>query len=203
MFTGIVTDIATVRSLDKANGTGLALAVPFATSGIDVGASICCAGVCLTVVEKGPRWLRFDASEETLKRTTIDGWKQGTPVNIERALKASDALGGHIVMGHIDAIAEVLDIVPMEGGEKFTFSLPKSIAHLVAEKGCIAIDGVSLTVNGVAAESFDLVIIPHTKQATTFKSLKKSDKVNLEADIFARYSARLNEVRDQDYAKTR
>ena len=196
MFTGIITDIGTVKALETGNGAKLTLSVPFDAGSVAIGASVCCAGVCLTVTEKGGNWLSFDASEETLNRTTIGGWKDGTPVNMERSLKAGDELGGHMVMGHVDAVGEVMTIEEMDGGEKFIFSLPKPIAHLVAEKGCISVDGVSLTVNGAGPDTFDLAIIPHTKKVTTFKSLKKGDKVNLEADIFARYSARLNEMQE-------
>ena len=194
MFTGIITDIARVKSLEKGNGARLFLSVPFETGGIEIGASVCCAGVCLTVAEKGDGWLAFDVSGESLAHTTIGGWGEGTLVNIEHSLKAGDELGGHMVMGHVDGVSEILEIASMDGGRKFIFSLPKSIGHLVAEKGCIALNGVSLTVNGVGRSAFDLAIIPHTKDTTTFKSLKKGDKVNVEADIFARYSARLNKV---------
>ena len=196
MFTGIVTDVGEVRALEKAGGAKLVLSVPFATDKVAIGASVCCAGACLTVTEKGPDWLAFDASEETLRRTTIGGWKPGTPVNLERSLKAGDELGGHVVMGHVDAVSEVRDVKSAGNADIFTFSLPKNIAHLVAEKGSIAVDGVSLTVNAVAGDEFSVAVIPHSKAVTAFKSLKKGDKVNVEADIFARYSARLQEVKD-------
>ncbi len=194
MFTGIITDIGTVRTIFMENGAKLTLAVPFDASGVTIGASVACNGICLTVTGRDDASLAFEASAETLARTTLGGWAEGDAVNIERSLKAGDELGGHMVMGHVDAVAKVLDIREIEGGQGITLELPSAIAHLVAEKGSVAVNGVSLTVNSVAEDRFEVAIIPHTSKVTTFKSLKSGDKVNLEADVFARYSARLKEV---------
>lgn len=192
MFTGIVT--ATGR-VSARKGGNLTLKVPFSTDDVAIGASVSCSGVCLTVTAKTADTLDFDVSEETLNRTTIGSWDEGREINLERSLKAGDELGGHMVMGHVDAVAGVVAREPLEGAEKLTFNLPARIAHLVAEKGSVAIDGVSLTVNGVGNKTFDVAIIPHTGDVTTLKSLKKGDKVNMEADVFARYSARLMDVK--------
>jgi len=195
MFTGIITAVGKVQAISRENGAKLTLATPFATADVAIGASVACNGVCLTVTEKGEKLLSFDATEETLNRTTLGNWRAGTPVNLERSLKAGDDLGGHMVMGHVDAISEITAIEPIEGGWTLTLALPGAIAHLVAEKGSVALDGVSLTVNNVGEDSFSVAIIPHTGAVTTFQNLKAGDKVNLEADVFARYSARLQEVK--------
>jgi riboflavin synthase len=195
MFTGIITAVGAVQAMSRENGVKLTLSTPFATGDVAIGASLACNGICLTVTEKGPKTLSFEASEETLERTTLGAWAEGTPVNLERSLKAGDELGGHMVMGHIDGISEISAIEPIEGGQTLTLTLPGAITHLVAEKGSIALDGVSLTVNRVGPEDFSVAIIPHTRAATTFKGLKTGDKVNVEADVFARYSARLQEVK--------
>ncbi len=194
MFTGIVTDIGVVSQILRKNGAKLTLSVPFDTASVAVGSSLACAGVCLTVAGKGKTTLEFEASEETLARTTLGGWDKGSRVNLERSLRAGDELGGHFVMGHIDATAEVLAVSGLEGAQKLVLSLPETIAHLVAEKGSIAVDGVSLTVNKVEKNRFEVAIIPHTEKVTTLAGLKPGDKVNLEADVFARYSARLREL---------
>jgi len=195
MFTGIITAVGSVRALSRENGVKVTLDVPFVTNEVAVGASVACNGICLTVVDRGEKALTFEASEETLKRTTLGNWGEGTPVNLERSLKAGDELGGHMVMGHVDAVAEITAIEPIEGGKAMTLSLPAEIAHLVAEKGSVTLDGVSLTVNGVSGETFTVAIIPHTAAVTTFRNRKTGDKVNVEADVFARYSARLQEVK--------
>ena len=194
MFTGIISAIGTVQEISRENGLRLTLSVPFSTADVAIGASLACNGICLTVSGKSDETLYFDASEETLARTTLGGWKIEDEINIERPLKAGDELGGHMVMGHVDAVVEILEIRKIEGGRAFRFVLPASIAHLVAEKGSVTLNGVSLTINGVEKDTFSVAIIPHTEAVTTFKSLKVSDKVNLEADVFARYSARLKEV---------
>lgn len=194
MFTGIITNIGTVRTVSHGNGAKLTLSVPFATDDVTVGASVCCNGICLTVIGKDKESLSFETSAETLTRTTLGGWQVSDAINLERSLKAGDELGGHMVMGHVDAVAEILEISKIEGGRAFRFALPAPIAHLVAEKGSVTLNGVSLTVNRVKENHFEVALIPHTEAVTTFKSLKAGDKVNLEADVFARYSARLKEV---------
>ena len=193
MFTGIITDIGEIAGIVHENGAKLTLSVPFSTDGVDIGASVACSGICLTVVEKSQNTLTFEASEETLSKTTLGNWQKGGAVNLERSLKEGDELGGHFVMGHVDAAAEVLKISTLEGAKNLTFSLPDEMLRLVAKKGSIAIDGVSLTVNAVQADTFEVAIIPHTEKVTTLAALKVGDKVNLEADVFARYSARLQE----------
>lgn len=198
MFTGIVEAKGKVRETGKARGLRLVLEVPLDVKSVHIGASVSVAGACLTVAEKGKGWLAFDLSAETQGRTRLGFLKAGEEVNLERALHAGDELGGHIVMGHVDAVAEVLSIEPVSGGKNVTVRLPKEIAHLVAPKGSVALDGVSLTVNSVGEDRFSVMVIPHTLEATTLGALKAGDKVNLEADLFARYSARLSEaMRDE------
>jgi len=199
MFTGIITDIGTVRTIFNKNGTKLTLGVAFDVADVKIGASVACNGICLTVTGRDEKGLSFDASGETLARTTLGTWAEGDEINIERSLKAGDELGGHMVMGHVDAVAKVLKISEIEGGKGITLEMPGAIAHLIAEKGSIAVDGVSLTVNAIGPGRFEVAIIPHTEAVTTFRSLKSGDKVNLEADVFARYSARLKEVRGDSF----
>ncbi len=194
MFTGIVTDIGEISEISLGNGAKLTLIVPFPTDMVALGASVACSGICLTVTGKGENTLSFEASEETLARTTLGSWQKGGKVNIERSLKAGDELGGHFVMGHVDATAEVLGISPLEGAINLTLSLARPMLSLVAKKGSVAVDGVSLTVNEVGKKRFEIAIIPHTGKVTTLGALKAGDKVNLEADVFARYSARLIET---------
>ena len=197
MFTGIISAVGKVKAITHENGAKLVLGTPFVVVDVAMGASIACNGICLTVMEKGDKTLSFEASQETLDRTTLGGWGTSTPVNLERSLKAGDELGGHMVMGHVDGVAEITAIQPIEGGKAVTLTLPAAITHLVAEKGGIAVDGVSLTVNQVGDNDFTVAIIPHTGAVTTFKDLGVGDKVNVEADVFARYSARLQDVKDK------
>lgn len=199
MFTGIITDIGTVRTIFNKGGTKLTLGVAFDVADVKIGASVACNGICLTVTGRDEKGLSFEASAETLARTTLGTWAEGDEINIERSLKAGDELGGHMVMGHVDAVAKVLKISEIEGGKGITLEMPGAIAHLIAEKGSIAVDGVSLTVNAIGPGRFEVAIIPHTEAVTTFRSLKSGDKVNLEADVFARYSARLKEVRGDSF----
>ena len=194
MFTGIITDIGEIAGIVHESGTKLTLSAPFSTDSVKIGTSVACSGVCLTVVEKKQNTLVFEASEETLGKTSLGRWQKGTKINLERSLKAGDELGGHFVMGHVDAVAEILEISTLEGAKNLTLSLPGAMLSLVAKKGSVAIDGVSLTVNAVSNETFEVAIIPHTEKVTTLGRLKIGDKVNLEADVFARYSARLNEI---------
>lgn len=201
MFTGIVTALGTVREVQPIGGghdmrvsIGVApayLAEPAAV----LGASICCSGVCLTVVRLGSDEFAVDASAETLARTTLGGWRPGSRVNLERSLRVGDELGGHIVAGHIDAVAEVLEANPENASVRWRFRVPDGLARHVASKGSVALDGVSLTVNEVGPDSFGVNIIPHTAAHTTFGTLQPGDRVNFEVDTLARYVARLTEFR--------
>jgi riboflavin synthase len=201
MFTGIVTALGIVRELQPI-GSGLDLrlvvgcapeflAIPRAT---EIGGSIACSGVCLTAVELGGDWFAAQASAETLARTTLGGWKPGTRVNLERPLRLGDELGGHLVSGHVDGVAEVLSATPENASVRWRFRAPSSVARYIAEKGSVALDGVSLTVNEVKGQDFGVNIIPHTASVTTFAVLQPGGHVNIEADTIARYVARLHEA---------
>ena len=191
MFTGIITDVGRVRAVKRQGDTRFTVETAFDMETVPIGASIANNGVCLTVVEKGPGWFAVQASAETLSKTTLGGWDEGTRVNLERALKVGDELGGHIVSGHVDGVASVVDIRPDGESKRFTFEAPATLAKYIASKGSVALDGVSLTVNEVDGARFGVNIIPHTQDATTFGALKAGDRVNLEIDMLARYVARL------------
>jgi riboflavin synthase len=196
MFTGLVSDVGKVRSVEKRGDTHFVIATHYDVSEIGMGASIACAGVCLTVTDKGTakdRWFAVTASGETLSKTTLGRWKKGTAVNLERPLRVGDEFGGHIVTGHIDGVAELASRKPEGESVRMVFKLPKKLARFIAEKGSVALDGVSLTVNTVKGRSFGVNIIPHTAKVTTFGRLKPGDKVNVEVDLMARYLARLGE----------
>jgi len=191
MFTGIVSDLGRVRALEKRGDTRIEIETAYDTSEIELGASIACSGPCLTVVEKGPGWFAVDASAETMARTTLGIWKEGTTVNLERAMCIGDELGGHIVSGHVDGTASVLDTSPEGDSVRFRFAAPEAFERYIAPKGSVALDGVSLTVNEVDGSTFGVNIIPHTRQRTTFERLGAGDSVNFEVDTIARYVARL------------
>lgn len=198
MFTGIITDVGSVKSITHTGDTRILLNTAFDTDTIDIGASIACTGVCLTVVDKGGDWFAVDASAETLSCTNLGDWVEGSPVNLERALKIGDELGGHIVTGHVDGIGEILSITPEGDSIRMRFSVPQKLARYVVEKGSLTINGVSLTVNEVIDDNqkqttFGINVIPHTQEKTTFAVSKVGDKVNLEIDVLARYVARMNE----------
>ncbi|CAH2599310.1 Riboflavin synthase [Rhodovastum atsumiense] len=199
MFTGIVTGIGSVREITPI-GAGadmrLVIAAPWAdTAAIPTGASIACAGCCLTAIEVGPDWFAVNASAETLSRTTLGTWTVGTKMNLERPLRVGDELGGHIVAGHVDGVGEVLAVAPENGSHRWTFRVPEPLARFIAPKGSVAIDGVSLTVNEVQGATFGVNIIPHTAIATTFGVRRPGEAVNIEIDTVARYVARLQEWR--------
>ncbi|MGE3477453.1 MAG: riboflavin synthase [Rhodospirillaceae bacterium] len=193
MFTGIVTDLGTV--MDAVQGGAAAarfrIRTAYEMDGVAIGASISCNGCCLTVVEKGPDWFAVDASRETLDLTTLGTWTAGMRVNLERALKAGDELGGHIVSGHVDGLAVVEDIRDEDGSKRFTIVPPAELSRFIAPKGSVALDGVSLTVNEVGGNSFGVNIIPHTQAVTAFGALRVGDRLNMEIDQMARYVARL------------
>jgi riboflavin synthase len=199
MFTGIVTGIGSVRELTPI-GAGadmrLVIATPWKdTAAIPVGASIACAGCCLTAIAVGADWFAIDASAETLSKTTLGSWRPGSRLNLERPLRVGDELGGHIVAGHVDGVGEVVSVIPEHGSSRWLFRVPEPLARFIAPKGSVAVDGVSLTVNEVEGASFGVNIIPHTTAVTTFGDLRPGDRVNIEIDTVARYVARLQEWR--------
>jgi riboflavin synthase len=196
MFTGLVSDVGVVeRVLPRQGGARLTLRPSaLAVDALVLGESIACSGVCLTVVERGGGLVSFDAVPETLARTTIGGWRPGSRVNLERALALGERLGGHLVQGHVDAVGEVLARAAEGQGARLTVSLPASIAALVAEKGSIAVDGVSLTVASAGRDRFQVALIPETLARTTLGEAGPGTKVNLEADVVARHVARLHEL---------
>lgn len=191
MFTGIISDVGRVRATKRGGDTAFTIATAYDTRDIAIGASIACAGVCLTVTGTGAGWFAVQASAETLSRTTLGGWREGTPVNLERALKMGDELGGHILSGHVDAVAEVVARRPEGDSLRFAFEVPAPYDKAIAPKGSVALDGVSLTVNEIEGRCFGVNIIPHTQAKTTFGALQAGDRVNLEIDVLARYVARL------------
>ena len=191
MFTGIITDLGRVRAIEKRGDTRIEIETGYDPATIDIGASIACSGPCLTVVGKGPNWFAVEASAETLACTTLGAWQVGHPVNLERAIKVGDELGGHIVSGHVDGVARVVSITPEGDSMRFEFEAPDEFKNYVASKGSVALDGVSLTVNGVDGARFGVNIISHTRKVTTFGALKAGDRVNMEVDMIARYVARL------------
>ena len=193
MFTGIITDLGTVREVSGQGDLLYRIATSYDTKTIEIGASIAHNGVCLTVVELGPDWYSVQASAETLNLTTMGEWAPGRKINLERALKVGDELGGHIVSGHIDGIATLVGLRPENESVRLTFEVPASLAKYVAAKGSIALDGVSLTVNEVLGARFGVNVIPHTQSVTTFGAYKAGDRVNMEIDMLARYVARLME----------
>ncbi len=195
MFTGIITDIGRVRSVAQtARDRRYEIETTWDTASIDLGASISHSGVCLTVVEKGQGWFAVEVSGETLDKTTLGDWQAGMRINLERATRAGDELGGHIVSGHVDGLGRVVEITPEGGSHRLTIEAPEPLHRFIAAKGSITVDGVSLTVNSVDGRSFGLNIIPHTWEATTLGTLEVGDAVNLEIDMLARYLARWQET---------
>ena len=191
MFTGIVTDLGSLRSIEQQGDARFFFQTGYDTAEIAMGASVACSGVCLTVVEKGPGWFAADVSAETLSKTTLGDWKAGTAVNFERSLRLGDELGGHLVSGHIDGVASVVSRQPEEGSLRLGFEVPPELAKFIAPKGSVALDGVSLTVNEVEGRRFGINLIPHTAEATTLGAKQIGDRVNLEIDQLARYVHRL------------
>jgi riboflavin synthase len=196
MFTGIVTDVGTVRSVERRGDLRLQISTGFDTATIDLGASIACSGVCLTVVDKGEDWFAVDVSAETVSRTAADQWREGAKLNLERALRLGDELGGHIVTGHVDAVATVVATCPEGDSTRIGLSVPKSLAPMIAPKGSVTLGGVSLTVNDLRdAEDgslhFAVNIIPHTARHTTLGSLTQGQQLNVEVDVLARYLDRM------------
>src|ERR1700733_11576230 len=186
MFTGIVTDVGKVRHVEKRGDTHIVIATRYDVATVEMGASIACAGVCMTVVDQGTakgRWVAVTASGETLAKTTIGGWKAGDAVNLERPMRVGDEFGGHIVSGHVDGTAPVKLVAPEGESTRVTFEAPVALARFIAPKGSVALDGVSLTVNEVEGPRFGVNIIPHTQKVTTFGRAKPGMKVNFEVDL--------------------
>lgn len=200
MFTGIITDVGNIRSAEQRGDLRLVIACSYDMDSVAIGASIACSGVCLTVVEKGDGWFAVDASAETVSRTAKGMWDAGTRLNLERALKVGDELGGHIVTGHVDGVGQIVGSETIGDSWKVTVAAPASLAPYIATKGSITVDGVSLTVNDIADQAdgsahFTLNIIPHTAQMTTLDTLAVGRHINLEIDVLARYLKRMEDMR--------
>ncbi|WP_373488673.1 riboflavin synthase [Blastomonas sp.] len=199
MFTGIITDIGTITSVEQRGDLNARISCGYAMDGVAIGASIACSGACLTVTGKGDDWFAVDISAETLAKTAPGRWTQGGRLNLERALKIGDELGGHIVTGHVDGVGRVVDVAPVGDSTSLTIAAPAALAGYIVEKGSITIDGVSLTVNSHEDQAdgalhFGLNIIPHTASVTSLGALQVGDPVNLEIDVLARYLMRMKQV---------
>ena len=198
MFTGIVTDIGTVRALERRGDLRARIGTLYDAGGIDLGASIACDGCCLTVVDRGTdaggHWFDVDVSAESLDRTALGDWAEGSRVNLERSLRLGDEMGGHIVSGHVDGTATIVSIRPEGDSARYLFDAPPALARFVAPKGSVALNGTSLTVNEVEGARFGVNLIPHTQAVTTWGDAREGDRVNLEIDMLARYVARLAEA---------
>ena len=194
MFTGLVTDIGIVTEISELNqGRRLKVRTHYDTSTIDIGASISHAGTCLTVTEKGDDWFCVEAWEEALRLTSLGAAEVGTRLNLERSLKIGDELGGHLVSGHVDGRAEIVEIIDEGDARRYVLEAPEELAKFIATKGSICLDGTSLTVNKVEKNRFDVLLIRHSREATTWGEVKVGDRINLEIDQMARYAARLSE----------
>jgi riboflavin synthase len=201
MFTGIITDIGTIERVEQRGDLRVVVATAYDTAGVDLGASIACSGVCLTVVDKGPGWFAVDVSGESVSRTAQGQWTAGKQLNLERAMKLGEEMGGHIVTGHVDGVAEVIGVCPEGDSKRIGIRLPRELAPFVAAKGSITLDGVSLTVNEVTDREdgthFSVNIIPHTQAVTTLGALEAGQPVNIEIDVLARYLKRMEAYRGQ------
>lgn len=195
MFTGIVTDVGIVRTAEQRGDLRLIIATGYDTATINLGASIACSGVCLTVVDKGEDWFAVDVSGETISRTAADLWREGAKLNLERSLRMGDELGGHIVTGHVDAVARVIEARPDGDSVRITVEVPSNLGPMIASKGSIALDGVSLTVNSTEnageATQFTINLIPHTANETTLGTVTEGRQLNVEIDVLARYIDRM------------
>ncbi len=198
MFTGIVTDMGRVRAVERRGDLRARIGTTYDVAGIELGASIACDGVCLTVIDRGRDdeggWFDVDVSAETVSKTNLGTWASGRTVNLERALRVGDELGGHIVSGHVDGLAEVISVIDEGDSTRVVLRAPEALARFVAPKGSVALNGTSLTVNEVAGRDFGINFIPHTKSVTTWGRVAEGDLVNLEIDTLARYVSRLTEV---------
>ncbi|MEW6438058.1 MAG: riboflavin synthase [Pseudomonadota bacterium] len=199
MFTGIITDVGTVESVVPEGALKrMRISCAYPAQTIEIGASIATGGPCLTVVARGSAnghsWYDVDVGAETLERTTAGAWRIGTRLNLERSLKIGDELGGHLVTGHIDGVANIVSVEPFDGMSRFVLAAPAVLARFIAEKGSVTLDGTSLTVNSVDGKEFSVLLIPHTLSVTTWGARRAGDAVNLEVDLMARYAARLAEA---------
>ncbi len=196
MFTGIITDLGEVVEVSGTADRQIKIACAYAPDTIDIGASIACSGICLTVVEKGcdveQNWFKVDISTQSISATTAGAWAAGTILNLERALKVGDELGGHMVSGHVDDVAEIVGLETAGESQRFRFRIKEEFFRFIAQKGSVCLDGTSFTVNDVSSCEFDINIIPHTLAVTTWGHKKIGDMVNLEIDVIARYVARMN-----------
>jgi riboflavin synthase len=202
MFTGIVTDVGTVRRAEQRGDLRLQISTGYDLGTVDLGASIACSGVCLTVVDKGDGWFAVDVSAETLSRTAAGMWREGAKLNLERSLRLGDELGGHIVTGHVDAVAQVVGTCTEGDSTRIGLSVPRALGPMIAPKGSVALDGASLTVNEVrdaedGSTHFSVNIIPHTAQHTTLGKITAGRQLNVEVDVLARYIDRMLAARAQ------
>ena len=195
MFTGLITDVGRVRAVTGVGDRRIEIETSFPIAEIELGASIACSGVCLTAIEFGDNWFAVEASEETTSKTTVGDWQAGDALNLERSLRIGDELGGHLVFGHVDGVAEIAERRTDGDSIRFSILAPDDLAPYIASKGSVALSGVSLTVNEVDGNRFGVNIIPHTADATTLGRLSAGDRVNLEIDMLARYVARQLEAR--------
>jgi riboflavin synthase len=198
MFTGIITDIGTIDAIERRGDLRVRIGTRYDTASVDLGASIACSGACLTVVDKGPGWFAVDVSDETIARTAGAVWAEGRKINLERALRVGDELGGHIVTGHVDGVGTIISADPVGGSIALKVKVPDDIAGYLASKGSVALDGISLTVNTVEDTEdgtiIGLNIIPHTAEMTTFETLEPGRALNIEIDVLARYLGRMEEL---------
>src|SRR5258708_27270444 len=197
MFSGIITDLGEIRAVEPGGDTRIVIGTSYPMAEVAIGASIACSGACLTVVDKGADWFAAMVSAETMARTTLATWRSGTKVNLERALRLGDEFGGHIVLGHVDGVARIIERQPQGDSLRFSFAAPPHLARAIAAKGSVALDGVSLTVNEVEGERFGVNIIPHTQSFTSFGTAQIGEGVNIEIDVLARYVARLLQPEDR------
>src|SRR5690349_14314761 len=202
MFTGIVTDVGTVRNAEQRGDLRLVIGTSYDMGTVDLGASIACSGACLTVVDKGDDWFAVDVSGETVSKTASDHWREGARLNLERSLRLGDEIGGHIVTGHVDAVGEVAEARPEGDSKRVSISVPRSLGAMIAAKGSVALDGVSMTVNEVGegaggTTSFSINVIPHTAEHTTLGELAPGRQLNVEVDVLARYIDRMLAARSQ------
>jgi len=193
MFTGIITDLGRVRSIRRDGDTRIEIETRYDMATVPIGASIACSGVCLTVIDRAPGWFAVQASAETCSCTTAGDWREGSLINLERALCLGDSLGGHLVSGHVDGVGTIVTITPEGESRRFLFDMPAPLVRFIAPKGSISVDGISLTVNEVTGSRFGVNIIPHTWTVTNLGTAREGDRVNLEIDLIARYVARLME----------